>query len=192
MDPSEHRFVLPPITEEESFAAIDRSQVNTLGDIFLRFVTPEVLTATWESFPREYWFYGSGSKAGTFGGGLLNMKLVYTFLAVYIAIVGEQNAPKEGHGIKRPLRLAIKTTMDQFQKEFPEEKLPSFSILDRFWGRFYFPTSVWPLLCRNFQSLLKRPGRALVGDEKLLATVGTYDLFRPSPTAWGYGSMNWW
>lgn len=67
------------------------------------------------------------------------MKL-YTFFTVHISIV-EQNAPKEG--IKRPLRLAIKTTMDQFQIEFPEEKPPSLSILDRFWGRFYFPTSDW-------------------------------------------------
>lgn len=170
------------MTEEESFAAIDRSKVNSIGDIFLHFVTPEVLTAAWDSFPREYWCYGSGKNAGTFGSGIPRLKLIYTLLAVYIAIVGEQNAPKEGHGLKRPLRSAIKSIMDQFQEQFPEAKLPSHSILDRFWGRFYLPTSVWSQLCNNFQCLLKRPGRALVGDEKLLRFTGDSGYIRLVPS----------
>lgn len=182
MDTNVQRFTLPPITVEDSFAAIDKTKVDSLGDIFLWFITPEVLAEAWTSFPEEYWMYGSGRSSGTFCGGKVSLKFLYAYLAVYILIVGEQNGPKESQGEKRPLRRAIETAVDYLSKEFPMAQVPSASILDRFWGRFYFPRQVWPRICQNFCSLLKRPGRCLAGDEKLLKFTGNSGYIRLVPS----------
>lgn len=182
VDTNQYRFSLPPMTHELSFAAVDTSRVTSLGDIFLAFVTPEILTASWGIFPKEYWCYGFGKKAGTFNKGLVSLKLLYTFLAVYIFIVGEQNGPKEGSGMKRPLRNSIARAVDHFKIQYPGQKIVSASLLDRFWGRFYFPAEIWPSICRNFQNLLLRPGRCLAGDEKLLHFAADSGYIRLVPS----------
>lgn len=182
VDLDAHRFSLPKLSENLSFAAVDRSRTTTLLDIFLAILTPDILTATWEAFPPEYWCYGSGVHKGTFNGGKLSLKFVYAFFAVYIFIVGEQNAPKEGARSKKPLLAAITRAVTHFRSLSPNKQIPSFSLLSRFWGRFYIPTEVWPSICQNFQNLLTRPGRCLAGDEKLLHFTGDSAYIRLVPS----------
>lgn len=179
---NEHRFVLPPMTAEESFAAVDKRKATSLVDIFLSFVTPDVLTATWHFFPKEYWCYGYGPKAGTFNKGQVSLKLMYTYLAVYIFLVGEQNPPREGQGVQRPLRSGIQRAINHFKKEHPGEAILSPSLLEAFWGRFNIPHELWPQICRNFQDLLIRPGRCAAGDEKLLRFTGDSGYIRLVPS----------
>lgn len=138
----------------DSGAKVDKSKATTQLDIFLSFLTPGILTDTWDSFPPDYWIYGSGSHTGTFGGGKAHLQLLYTYFAVYMFICAEQNAPKENRKVRDPLRKAITKAVEHFRGRFPYNRIPSHSLLIRFWARFFFPSSIWPSICQNFQNLL--------------------------------------
>lgn len=182
VDVKAFRFALPRLSTEESFAAVDKAKATSILDIFLSILSPEILTTTWNTFPPEYWVYGSGAAAGTFNGGKLSLKFIYVYLAVYIYICGQQNAPKESSKVRNPLREAITSALEHFSSQDPLRRLPSRSIIERFWGRFYIPIVVWPSICKNFQDLLIRPGRCLAGDEKLLHFTGNSGYIRIVPS----------
>lgn len=150
VDTEAHRFALPSLTQAQSFAKVDKSKATTLLDVFLSFLTPGILTDTWDSFPPDYWIYGSGRHTGMFGGGKAHLQLLYTYFAVYIFICAEQNAPKENRKVRDPLRKAIAKAVEHFRDRFPYQRIPSHSLLIRFWARFFFPSSIWSSICQNF------------------------------------------
>lgn len=170
------------MTPDQSFAKVDRAKATSLLNIFVSFLTPDVLTATWHSFEPEYWIYGSATHAGTFNGGKLSIKFLYVYFAVYIYICGKQDAPKESSRNQEPLRNSIRAAVAHFNALYPNKSIPSASILIRFWGRFYLPIEVWPAICKNFQDLLTQAGRSLAGDEKLLHFTGDSGYIRLVPT----------
>lgn len=182
VDTEAHRFALPSLTEEQFFAKVDKSKTTPLLDIILSFLTPGILTDTWNSFPPDYWKYGSGSHTGTFGGENAHLQLLYTYFAVYIFICAEQNTPKENRKVRDPLRKAITKAVEHFRDRLPYHRIPSHSLLIRFWARFFFPSFIWPSICQTFQNLLVQPGRCFANDEKLLHFTGDRAFIRVVPS----------
>jgi hypothetical protein len=90
-----YRYVLPDWTHDYARGVFKRRTGASTSDIFRDFVTRELLFKIWSEAGVAHWSYTSGSKECTINGGKFSERIVYIYLAVFIFITAQQDAPKE-------------------------------------------------------------------------------------------------
>lgn len=170
VDYSETRFVVRPIHEDKArFVAT----YTTLSQMFLSYFTDEVLRAIWDHYPRDHWAYAKAN--GHFAAiskGAFNKALIVKYMAVYIRIMGIQDAPKENRNNKDALRKAVSESVDYFESNYGNHPGHSFSTILKLFSKFHVPVELSERLSLEFENKLDVLGRALACDEKLLHFTG--------------------
>ena len=118
------------------------------------------------------WCYKSGGKNSAINGSHYDSKAIDRLFAHQIRLIGLQNGPVEGGGVKRHLRDALSDSKLHFQEIYPDAKHMGLEVLSVLVSRYLITDSVLPILSRNFQACCDDLGQVLAGDEKLLHFTG--------------------
>lgn len=92
------------LPDDEQKATFVPNFGTSLAEIFTTYLDISTLVDIWQSYPVSNWVHGSKEKGGTVNKGEFSGRLFYQYFAIYVRIVGLQNAPKENIKNKRPLR----------------------------------------------------------------------------------------
>ncbi len=112
VDNSDCRFMIKPIDEEKARFI---KTYSTLSEMFLSIFNEEVLKLIWDHYPPEHWVYSKcGCRFATINQGKFDFSLIIKYMAVYIRIMGLQNAPKENRCNKNALRSAVHEAVGYF------------------------------------------------------------------------------
>ena len=172
------------VDEEETL--LKRLVSPTLLGIFLIFVTTELLEAIWNAgLLVNRWVYQKPTPTGStakrirlnpriINGGKFSLKLIYMWLAVSIRLFGTQNNPMENTVNGRPIRENIKLEAAYFDSKYEDKHItaPNIGYLEFLTANFLITNEFFPIISKNFQSLIHRLGCFVAGDEKLLHYTG--------------------
>lgn len=111
--------------------------------------------------------------------GVFDWKVIYTLFAIYITISGEQDRSNADQGNLRPLRAAVKETLDFFKAIGP---LKSLDTLEFLLPRYLIPIKLLGELSSNFRNIFRSIGRYICGDEKLYHFTGNSAYVRLVPS----------
>lgn len=170
---------LDPIHE---YAVFKPYPPTTLLGIFLKIVTVGVLRSIWDSYDITTWSYSCGTCTGILFKGDFKPQMLYVYFAVYIRILGLQDAPNEARPMQNPLRQAIQMALGHFAARSPTDEFPSRMTIETLMGRFHIRKEQFGLIFDNARSLLRWGGRWIVGDEKLLKYFGNSGFIRVIPS----------
>jgi hypothetical protein len=175
-------FQIPYINNQDVYGKTIFDKEASLLDIFMFFVSPDLLAMTWASRPADHWYVRHGQGGWFLGGGRLNMRLFYAYFAVYILITGRQNAPKESMTGLRFLRENIRSSLSHFEGVVGPGKLPGYTTIEAAWCRLYILRYLWDFIAKRFQEAVKYPGVSIAGDEKLFHYTGHSAYVRLVPS----------
>ena len=73
----DRRFALDRWDIEDEFGIVDLPRTATYSEVFLRFLTPDILTDSWNSYSPDHWIYGLGKSRAAICGGQVHLKILY-------------------------------------------------------------------------------------------------------------------
>jgi len=138
--------------------------------LFLRFLTPQLLERIWRKGLEDQWSYSGHSR--TINHGQFSLSIIYKFFAVKLLIQALQHRPTESEPGGRKLREDIECAMQMLRERFPEAHIPAINILEQLLGHFLLTYEFSDELSMNFRSIVRALGEYLSCDEKLKHFVG--------------------
>lgn len=184
VDMQTHQFTIAEDRDATSTATLVFDRDTQISEIFCHFMTEDLLRNVWESMDREDLTVGSKSNHRCINKGKFSMKLLYTYFAVYIRILGHQNAPQENNPGVTILRGNIMDALAHFAGRCRGDKsrLIGINTVEVLIARFNIDSAFFPALSKNWQSVLRTLGQFLAGDEKLLHFTGNSGDIRAIPS----------
>lgn len=142
----------------------------TLGGIFLKFVTPSLVTEMALNIEPANLVYDNGVVFS------LTLQSIYRLLAIWIRIYGEQHHPKGVRRGQRPLRDQLHYYQRHFLSAFPNTPSLGLRFMEIMTTNFLFDSRYSKQLSHNFRMILRGIGSVIAGDEKLLHFTGIYNV----------------
>ena len=84
----------------QHYAKLNFSDNATMKDIFTSFVNEDLKMRKWKNGGPDMWCYKSGGKNSAINGGHNDSKAIDRLFAHQIRLIGFQNGPVEGGGVK--------------------------------------------------------------------------------------------
>ena len=145
----------------------------SLGEIFLRYVTVDLVEDILEDMHPETFLMDGGARI------MPKSDLVYKMMATQIRILGEQQTPKENVRNVRPLHPATQVSLGYFMNKYPLSKYYGIGIIETMMARFIIGKN---FAITFFQSLeiLDSTFRAMKKYWNWLEMLEMYELYCPN------------
>jgi hypothetical protein len=164
-------YIIPPI--DSRYISFKRVHSPNLSSIFVRFVTPNLLTKILEHMTNEDFVINKVRNQSH----IPSVSELYITLAVSIRIQGLHNVPQQNTRHNRPLREAITEASEHFKTLVPGKKLPGITRLSKLVSLPLLNSDYAEDISHNFQNLVFTIGSRCAGDEKLFHFTGdTVDI----------------
>ena len=111
------------VGEVEHYATLKRMEEPSLVKIFSSIVTGTLLEDIWDSKDRGHWAYSNNTYTNILFKGKFTLHMILKWLAIQIRIIGLQDAPTEGSGVRSPLRTSLDENRQYFKQKLSTQEL---------------------------------------------------------------------
>lgn len=182
INPDEECFLIKALPQEEAFLELTVSGARvTAVEIFKSFLSDDIIQRLTETFPVERTDLGMRrTRRGqvTTKRFIVDSQKVWQMLAVQIRIIGSQVRSNGGSDhVGRPLRQQVSDAIAHF-RSLTKRKIANSQIVERLIAQCLLKEEYASVIAFNFQSLIKKLGQSVAGDEKQFRFTGDSGNFR--------------